>query len=314
MNRIIRLWNQNRKQIIIIGLAVVFFFVIIQLLNQIAKQQKKGVTLNNTNVIEVEEKLPTESIISAQSVSKEVTKQNTNLIDEFINNCNNGNIAEAYNLLTDKCKEILFPTEEIFKTNYYDIIFTQKRIYNIENWISASSSNTYLIEYFSDVMSTGKVQEEIDFQDYITIEKNESGKININSFISYKQINKSNENENIKITVIGKQIYKEYEQYEIEVENKSNKAILLDTKEKEGTISMYTDENVKYTANLNDVASEEFIINGAQVVNYKIKFSKIYDTSTDIVNITFSDIVKDYDLYSENQANYNEIMQLTVEI
>ncbi len=40
MNNIIRFWNLNRKKIIIIGLVVVFFIIIIQVLNQMAKAKK----------------------------------------------------------------------------------------------------------------------------------------------------------------------------------------------------------------------------------------------------------------------------------
>lgn len=318
MNRIIRLWNQNRKQIIIIGLAVVFFIILIQVLNQMAKEQKRQSNLNYNNTnngkIETIEELPTESIISDKTTTEEVAKNNANIIDTFINNCNNGNVEEAYNLLTDKCKEILFPTKEIFESNYYNIVFSTKRIYNIKNWISASKSNTYLVEYFADVMSTGKMSEEIDYQDYITISNKDNNKININSFIGYEEINKTVENDKIKIRVLTKEIYKEFEQYKIEIENKTDKRILLDTKNDTSTTYIENSRGAKYSAILSDLSDIQLIMEDESKEIYNIKFNKIYNPSVDIESINFTDIVEDYDLYTQDEENNKERIRIKVEI
>lgn len=314
MNRIIRLWNKNRKQIIIIGLAVVFFIILIQVLNTIIKTKKEETNIIDTNNIEIKEELPTKSIISGTNTTEKIAKDNTQIINSFIENCNNGNIEKAYEVLTDKCKEVLFPTKEIFKTNYVDIIFGEKRIYNIKNWISTSKANTYLVEYFSDVMSTGKVQEGIDFQDYITVNYNDDGKININSFISYEEINKSNENDKIKITVIGKEIYKGYEQYEIQIQNKTEKEMLLDTKSTSTSTYIKGKNGTTYGAILGDLSDIQLILDEDSIINYKIKFNKTYNLSTTIESMNFTDIVEDYEVYTQNENNYDDRMNIQVEL
>ncbi len=314
MNRIIRLWNKNRKQIIIIGLAVVFFIILIQVLNTIIKTKKEETNIIDTNNIEIKEELPTKSIISGTNTTEKIAKDNTQIINSFIENCNNGNIEKAYEVLTDKCKEVLFPTKEIFKTNYVDIIFGEKRIYNIKNWISTSKANTYLVEYFSDVMSTGKVQEGIDFQDYITVNYNDDGKININSFISYEEINKSNENDKIKITVIGKEIYKGYEQYEIQIQNKTEKEMLLDTKSTSTSTYIKGKNGTTYGAILGDLSDIQLILDEDSIINHKIKFNKTYNLSTTIESMNFTDIVEDYEVYTQNENNYDDRMNIQVEL
>lgn len=231
MNKIIRLWNQNRKKFIMIILSVVFLIVIIQIFNQMARNNKKNKS-TVSNIINTEVALPTQSIMSDKKVSEEVTKTNVNVIDSFINYCNNGNVDEAYNLLSDKCKEILFPTQEIFKSNYYDVIFSERRMYNIQNWISSSKWNTYLVDFYNDVMSTGKVEETIAFRDYITVDSNNTDNININSFIRYDELNRNFENEMLKVNIIGKQIYKDYEIYKIKIQNKTDNTFLLDSRRK----------------------------------------------------------------------------------
>lgn len=314
MNSVIRFWNLNRKKIIIIGWIVVFFILIVQVSNQIIKKQNESTNKNNNiNNIVIEEKLPTEPIISGSKVSEKTTKNNTQIIEEFISNCNNGNIEGAYNLLTQKCKEILFPNQETFKTNYYDIIFKEKRIYNIENWISNNKLNTYRIEYFSDVMATGKIEQAIDFQDYITIDEKENNKININSFIGYKQIDKENKNDKVEVKVIGKQVFKDFELYEIEVQNKTSKTILLDTQNKSNTILLKAN-NTEYGAYLGDLSWAELIINANQNIKYWVKFNKTYTSLNDMKEINFTDIVEDYELYMQDKQNYKERTSLVVNL
>lgn len=293
---------------------MVFFILIVQVLNQIIKKQNEEKSKNsNINTIVIEEKLPTEPIISGSKVSEKTTKNNTQIVEEFINNCNNGNIEGAYNLLTEKCKEILFPDQETFKTNYYDVIFKEKRIYNIENWISNNKLNTYRIEYFSDIMSTGKIEQTIDFQDYITIDEKENNKININSFIGYKQIEKENKNDKVGIKVIGKQVFKEFELYEIEVQNKTDKTILLDTQDKSNTILLRAN-STDYGAYLGDLSARELIINANQNITYSIRFNKTYTSLNDMKEINFTDIVEDYELYMQNKENYKERTSLVVNL
>lgn len=314
MNNIIRLWNKNRTQIIIIGLAVVFFIILIQVLNTMVKTKKEETDIIDINNIEIKEELPTKSIISGTNTTEKIAQDNTQIIDRFIENCNNGNIEKAYEVLTDKCKEVLFPTKEIFKSNYVDIIFGEKRVYNIKNWISTSKANTYLVEYFSDVMSTGKVQEGIDFQDYITVNYNDDGKININSFISYEKINKSNENDKIKINVIGKEIYKGYEQYEIEIQNKTEKEMLLDTKSTSTSTYIKGKNGTMYGAILSDLSDIQLILDEDSIINHKIKFNKTYNLSTTIESMNFTDIIEDYETYMQDENNYDDRINIQVEL
>ena len=75
--------------------------------------------------------IPTETVIKGSNISKEQYSYDINVVNKFLECCNNKNVEEAYNLLSDECKEELYPTIEYFKTNYYDIIFNIERQYNL---------------------------------------------------------------------------------------------------------------------------------------------------------------------------------------
>lgn len=236
MNKLIRIWNQNRGKIIITALVVVFFFIIIRALNSVAKKSIEQKN-NNTNTAWVEkEQIPDKSILTGQKVNTETTKTNVSVIEEFVNSCNENNIDKAYNLLTDDCKETLFKTKEKFIENYYNLIFTEGRTTKIENYKNSSKTNTYKVTFYGDVLGSGDASAKNSKKDYITVEK-QSGKLNINSLITTNDINKKTEQNGIIVTVAKQEIYIDYEIYIINVKNNTNKEICMDTKK--STKSVY---------------------------------------------------------------------------
>ena len=54
---------------------------------------------------------------------KQLDDQMGQIIIKFIDYCNSGEINSAYELLSDDCKQILFPSIESFLNNYYNRIF-----------------------------------------------------------------------------------------------------------------------------------------------------------------------------------------------
>ena len=103
MNKIIRYWNENRGKIILVIIAIASLILLIQVLNYFAKIQRRKE--NNINIIQEDtSQLPMQSIITGETISKEITEENVNLIEQFIKFCNENNTKEAYNMLTQECK------------------------------------------------------------------------------------------------------------------------------------------------------------------------------------------------------------------
>lgn len=89
-----------------------------------------GTTGNKTNNDEKknpEVYTPSKTIISGYDISEEKFEKDQNLVDLFIEYCNSQNYKEAYNLLTDECKEKLYSTQEKFEKNYCSLIFNRKK-------------------------------------------------------------------------------------------------------------------------------------------------------------------------------------------
>src|SRR5699024_659575 len=108
MNRFIRYFNQNRVRIIIAILIVAFIIILIQALNYILRQSRTDVNYENS-VIE-DTSRPSESVITGESLPEETTDNNMNIINQFVDYCNNRDYENAYNLLSQDCKDQLFST------------------------------------------------------------------------------------------------------------------------------------------------------------------------------------------------------------
>lgn len=305
MNKWIRIFNQNRKNIIIGVVAIIFLIVLVQILNQLVGMQNR----NNQNKIneQVENKLPTTSIITGETVDTKITQENVNTIEEFINYCNQQEVRQAYDMLTNDCKEELFPTEQEFVKGYYNLIFSEKRRYRLDNYKNSSTSYTYEVTFYTDILSTGQLSQTNSYTDYISLNKNANGKININSFINRIEMEKENERDGIKIKVLGKTIYKDYESYEIEVENNTDKTILLDTRQKNKTIYAIGSDNATYTALRNEIPSSWFELDANHSRTYTIKFNKRYNPLVRIKAIVFTDIIEDYEQYKLNPDKSNRV-------
>jgi len=315
MNNIIRFWNQNRKGIIAGIVAIVLLIVIIQVLNQMAKMKNKERNNSIVSLTEEEKKMPTQSIIGQDNVSVEETKTNVEIIQEFIEKCNNNDIEGAYSMLTDECKEVLFTKQENFKKGYYDFIFKSKKIANIEYLISNNKRYTYQVKFYEDMLSTGNVESTNSYQDYITIDENSiNGKLNVNSFIYKKDINSETESSGIKVTILSQEIYKDNEKYQIKIENNTDKRILIDTSQKNKSVYLVGSNNVTYNSYISEISSTLYEIPANFYRTYKIKFNKIYTSGVETRGIVFSDIVQDYEEYKQTPEEVEERLVISVNI
>ncbi|MBQ8044587.1 MAG: hypothetical protein IJ272_10685 [Clostridia bacterium] len=108
MNKFIRFYNQNRYMVWIIILSIAAFIAIIQILDKFAYEKNKAnENISNSNKTTINYNY---SVITRKEVSSDISE----IIDEFIKYCNNGQVENAYAMLSDDCKNILYPSLEDF--------------------------------------------------------------------------------------------------------------------------------------------------------------------------------------------------------
>ncbi len=320
MNRLRRWYNQNTKNIWILVGVVAIIIIGIQLVNSFYKRENEEL-LNNT----VEQNTDINSSYNNITIGDERSsltgdklsegqKTEIGTIDQFISYCNEQDIESAYNLLTDECKEEMYPELQNFQNSYYDEVFAgAKKNVSVENW----TSNIYKIEINEDFLSTGVYSKENTMQDYITVEKYEDEyKLNINGYIGRKEKNDEKEENNIKMTVKEVNSYMDYETYKIEITNNSENTILLDDGVDINAMYIEDTNDVKYSAYTHEINSAELRVSPRETKTISIKYYSRYISSKDINRLVFSRMVLDYDSYSQytNKSAYTDYGEFRIEI
>ena len=305
MNRFIRYFNQNRVKIIIAILIVAFIIILIQAINHILKQSQTEEEL--TESVIQDSSRPVQSVITGEELTEETTDNNLNVIGQFVGFCNNQEYENAYNLLSQDCKDAVYSTLNSFVTDYCNKVFTTNMSYNLELWYNASNAYTYRILYFeNNILSTGNINPTNNIEDFITVTESEDGyKLNINNFIERETINKSQniEGTEITITINDRYIYRSYERYTITVRNNTDKTILLSEGTNGNDICLVDSNEVEYDSIINEVSLANLELTPGVERTLDIRFYKMYNLYRTINSISFKNIILDKNTFEQDAEN-----------
>lgn len=320
-----RMIVENRYVILVIIVGIILFLSLINIINNLIKENTKQ------KLSQVENTINTNSIINnsrpiignTENKNSSITNNSLSsekLIKDFLKYCNSHDIQNAYNLLSDECKEaVFFGNMEYFRRNYVESIFTSNKVANIQKWLEGYVT-TYRVRLSEDILSTGNVKNQTNtIEDYYTITQTEDGKqkLNINAYITrdYMKL-KQGQVDGIIISVLKKDIFKDYEQYEIKVENKTNNTIMLDSKENVDSIYLLGSNDSKYSGFTYELDEIKTVIPKNSSKNMTIRFNKIYSNQTIMRKMVFGDIILDYEDYntSTNKKDYKDRTAVTIEI
>lgn len=310
MLKIVRIYNKNRRIIWTWIIIAIFVIIMVNALNQMylnnskklmeesAEQQiELNETENPSEVVDYEE--AAQSLTVGGAVNKEERNEIQGTLEKFIQHVTSGQIEQAYELLTEKCKKIEYPSIESFEKNYcHDL---EQKTYDFQSWSSTRDLYIYQVRYYKDMLSSGIDTTKRYLQDYITVQKiGEQYKLNINNFINSETIMKEYEKNQIKFKIHSVETYLDYEIYEIEVTNNRLKQIILDTREKDNSVYVKNNDGLNIEALLYENREDEFQVQPGETKKIRIKFNNTYNGNKKIVAIGFSDIVIDKDLYANN--------------
>lgn len=150
MEKLVRFYNQNKKAIFKYLGIIIVGYSLLQIMNLYYKN-KGDEEHNNIKNIVVSEKS-----IENTNVSNSITKNKT-IIENFIDYCENNNVEEAYNMLSNETKEKnKYSSVEKFKDNFIINFLKTGSDYTLNKM--DNYSNVYVIEvYNGDLLSTGNI-------------------------------------------------------------------------------------------------------------------------------------------------------------
>ena len=322
MNKLIRLFNQNIKKIIVGVLAIIFIFVVINVLNEVAKENNKiaqneskeknntSSVVNKNNKENYEEE--STSLITGEKVSDKYQDTFGKLIDNFLTACLEGNEEKAYELLSQDCKDELYPSTGIFIDKYCKDKFTGNRKYSFQVW-SAKEPYIYKIKIFEDMLASGKANTDY-IEDYYTItEEDGEYKLNISSFIGKVNKNFENTQNGVIVKIKHIKVYLNYLIYTLEVENQTENTVLLDRRKETDETYLVDKSGALYLALLHENIEEDLLVEPQEKKEIEIKFSCVYQDNTKIAGMVFSKVVSNYEQYKTNIEEYEEFYEIEIE-
>lgn len=312
-----RFIDRNGKLIWYIVLIIVFVFLVRSYLNTYYEEQeaiKKVQATQNNEISKVDANTNINNDNTTTMVYSTESKTSLKAIKSFVYYCNNKEIENAYKMLTEECKNAMFPTAEEFEKIYIKNIFNITRTYDLEKWSTEGDKNTYLISLYGSILETGNSGEYT--QDYYTLIKNEEGvyRLNINCFIYGQKRNIETTVKGITVKIENVDVYDEYEKATITFSNNTAKKICLTGNKNKEKIYLQDSNNLKYLS-LNSVFDmDEIVLEPNSAQTYVVQFNKVYNATNKARYLVLSDVILDYEEYSksDDKAYYSNRTSIKV--
>ena len=303
MHKLLRYYNQNRIKIWVILLAIILGWLLLQVVNSAFRDQANSNEENNndqettSNVVSYRNE--SESIITGGSVSSTYSEEVGTFINQFFTYCINHEPQKAYNMVSNDTKQLLYQTEQLFETNYYSNRFSGNKQFSFQSWSRSDGLYIYQVRIFDNMLATGQTSDNY-IEEYVTVTV-ESGeyKLNLNSYLGREQINIKSEDDNFSVQVVNVDRYLDYEIYTLNIQNRTEETMLLDTRRKTNTCYVEDKLGNKFEALLYENSDNDLEFVAKEMKTIQIKFSDSYREGLEIKSINFTDIVNSSE-YSQN--------------
>ncbi len=143
-------WTEHSDPILFYTIVIIAVFLILKGLNALAIMNQK----NNSN-----------KIANNSYINQEENINNKTLVKKFIENCKEKNIEKAYELLSEDCKQKLYPTVKDFTNLYYNKRFNKDR----EIEIKYETNGLYKITFYENILEQGSTNKISNTEEYFKI-------------------------------------------------------------------------------------------------------------------------------------------------
>lgn len=306
--------DKNYMLICYIALIIIFGLFIIKALNAYYEQDEAKrlealeTSKNQANIEASQNPETTPDYYQIESDSIEKTMRS------FVKYCNNKEIENAYKMLTEECKNAMFPTQEDFERIYINNVYNIEREYDLVKWATEGNKTIYHVTLYGDILSTGNANEYK--QEYYTFvqESNGNYKLNINNYIYGEERNRVTTERDIKVKIAYVDVYEEYEEAKIELTNNSTKTICLTGNKYVKNIYLQNSGQTTYSSINSKFDNEEIVMEPGSTRYFTIKFNKAYSATSKAQYLILSDVILDYEQYlnSNNKTNYSNRTSIEV--
>ena len=294
-----KFFKKNWKVIVIV--AVIWIGIII--INNYLKNRPKEITLTNTYNPD------TPVIDSSESIPNNKKEEVNLLIDSFFNYCNTKQYQNAYNMLTEDCKNYMYSNSISEFMEYVDSIYTNTKIYNLQNYSNTEETYIYNITILDDIMSTGTTGGYQTYTEKIAIiDENGTLKISNQGYMGKESFgNLFSEDNYLKIKILNKNMSYKREEYEVEISNKTDGYILIGNGQTANEITLNLGDQTRPAL---DIVNNNILLAPGQTGTYYLLFDKYYDDGKEPKEMNFN-LIR---VYGNNEKLASEGLSANSEI
>ncbi len=286
--RIRRFFKKYKKIIIFIVIAWAIIFTVNYILKNMPKEEIPKTTYEPNVSVMTEDEVPEKWQATIEST-----------IDTFVQRCNNKEYESAYNMLSDDCKDAVYPTLSSFQ-KYVDNRFKEKRSYSIQNFSNVGKQYIYDVNLMDDLMATGLTNKEFYYNEekFVFTEDDKSLKLAISGFVRRNNLNIFAEDENLKVNILYKDVYYDHEIYSVTLTNRSTHPIVIADGTTNNEVVINTGEDERSEKN---VGTYGIVLQPNESKSYKFQFNKYCDDGNAPTYMMFNNI-RVLQSYSGNES------------
>lgn len=287
-------FKKHKNTIIIVAIV----WIVIIIINYFLGRKKTEVALNITY-------MPHEVLLTSEfSVPEELQSPIEDIIDDYINKCNNKDYSGAYDLLTDDCKRYVFDDSLDNFTEYASSIFKSKKRYSIQDYSNYGKYYIYNVKIIDDIITTGLTgQEYAYYEEKMAISRNgDNLKLCVNDFMGHTELKRIGEDDNVKIRIETRDEYYGFEIYTIRITNKTDKQMLIYDSIVTNELSLMTDTDARAPIRV----SSPIELIPDETKTFEVTFAKYYDETQKADTMSFNKIRIMNDEYTGNEETEEE--------
>lgn len=263
---------------------------------------------------------PDEPIIDYGGKVPTQDKEEVNtVLDTFLNRCKTKDYENAFNMLSEDCKNYLYNNNiEDFK-KYVDSVYTTFNDYSYtQNYSNKDDVYIYDVTTLnSDILATGTTGGYDTYKDRISIvTENGVKKIANQGYIKNIDVSKEIEDDYMRIKVISKDCNYDQVTYNLEITNKTDNTIVIADNKANQEITLNLEGEY---LNAENVMTLRGVVNPGQTVELLLVFNKFFDSNREEsqINFNYIRVIPEYNsemTIDEQRENANRIYSLNIEL
>lgn len=299
--KISRFFRKHKKKIIIILVVWAVVIAINYYLKYMPKNYVPKTTYEpHSPVIDKTDKVP-------ESYKEPIS----NLINDFVENCNNKNYEAAFDLLSNEYKERYKISLEDFK-QYVDNTFPNKKLYNIQNYSNLNNTYVYNVRLLDDILEDGTT-DGYDYSEYKFVVRKEGDvlKLSLNGYCGYKDLGINVADDYMEIEI--QRVYITYTEtsYVLKISNKTNNYIVLTDRDNEVTSILLKLPKENRAANY--LLDSNIVIHPNETKELELQFNEFFDDGQEPTKLILNSI-KILPEYTGIEENFEKEMENAVKL